>query len=144
MHLHEACALFLAFKRAEGLSPKTITWYADLIGQFGNHLPQHRTLADVTAIEIALWLSHESERGLRPASVDARYRALQAFFGWCEEQDLLKQSPFGYGRRKRVRRPKRPMPVVDYVKYTEYQQVIAAIDLATWLDYRDYCLCSVL
>ena len=114
------------------------------IDQFCTHLPDHRPVGDVTAIEIALWLSQEAERGLQPGSVDARYRALQALFGWCEQQGIVSESPFGYGHRKRVRRPKRPMPVVDYVKYSEYQQVVAGIDLATWIDYRDYCICSVL
>lgn len=80
------------------------------------------------------------------STVQARYRALRAFFNWCEDCDEpdMPRSPLGYGRRKRVPMPKVEQKRINYVKPAEFRRVLAAIDLATWKDHRDYAMMQVL
>ena len=145
MFLSETIELFLSFRRSEGLSSRTLSWYRDTLTQFSAWLGPRQT-SDVATVDIVAWLNVERARGLAPSSVDGRYRALSALFNWCEgaEEVGCPVSPIGHGRRKRVKRPKVGKPTVEYVTYNEYRRVTAAIDLATWLDYRDWSLLGIL
>lgn len=136
---------FLLFKASEGLAARTLAWYREQLSAFVAYVTD-RAVVDVKPADVALWLLEGRGRGLAPATVEGRYRALSAFFGWCESAEEVggPSSPIGYGQRKRVKRPKVPAPALEYVTYAEYRQVVEAIDLATWLDYRDWCLLGVL
>lgn len=145
MLLSATIELFLSFRRSEGLSPRTLAWYRDTLTRFSDWLGPRKT-SDVATVDIVAWLNAERERGLAASTVDGRYRALSALFNWCEgaEEVGCPPSPIGHGRRKRVKRPKVAKPVVKYVTYDEYRRITDAIDLATWLDYRDWSLLGIL
>ena len=140
-----AVELFLEFKLAEGLSRRTVRWYSDQLLAFAAVMAD-RDVCDVSAVDVARYLASERDRGLAASTVEGRYRALLAFFNWAEDFDELgcPASPLGHGRRKRVKRPRVGRPQIQHVTFAEYQQLIATIDLASWLDYRDYCICGVL
>lgn len=152
MLLADAIELFLTFKQAKGLSPKTLAWYADVLRRF-DHWLGSRTLTQIDSLTVALWLAHErnrtigpKQRKLAPLTIEGRYRALSAFFNWCETSSAVghPKSPLGHGHAKEVERPKIDDPDMDYVTFEEYTALTAAIDLATWLDYRDWCLIGLL
>jgi integrase/recombinase XerC len=145
MKVLDAVSLFLLFKESEGLSPQTIKWYDGLLAQFCRSM-EGQTVEQISAVTIALWLTEERGRGLSASSIEARYRALQAFFNWCEGTEEVGRpaSPIGHRDSRRVKRPKVGDRGVRYVRYAQYVQVTGAIDLANWLDYRDWCLLGLL
>jgi integrase len=137
---------FILFKTGEGLSPKTLAWYRDVLRPFSQWLDVPRDVNAITPYDIASWLVAERTRGLADVTVEGRYRALLAFFNWCEGSDDigLNTSPIGHGSHKRIKRPKTNVRPIDFVTLDDYRAIVAAIDLADWLDYRDYCICGLL
>ena len=151
MLLAEAIDLFITFKKAKGLSKQTLVWYRHVLSHFDVWLGGRR-LVEVNSLNIALFFVYERERKTaqnRPLSsitVEGNYRALSAFFNWCESSSAVGKhpSPLGHGHSKEVERPKTDEPDMDYVTFEEYSALVDAIDLGTWLDYRDWCLISVM
>lgn len=151
MLLADSINLFLTFKKAKGLSPKTIAWYSHVLNHFDIWLGA-RKLNEIIPLTVALYIAHERERKTRkgrplaPRSIEATYRGLSAFFNWCETASSVGKhpSPLGHGRNKEIERPIVDDPDLDYVTFEEYTTLVAAIDFASWLDYRDWCLISLM
>lgn len=145
MHLTDALETFLIIRRSEGLTEQTLYWYAIVLGQFADWLGA-REITDIAPLDIAGWLVAQQKRGLAPVTIEGSYRGLLAFFNWCEASpDVGKpQSPIGHGRTKTIRRPRANEPNMDYVSFAEYVALTDAIDLATWLDYRDWCIIGLM
>ena len=147
MRLRDALALYLVAKEGENLSPRTTQFYSENVGPFLNWLGGwDREAVDVTPADVSSFLASERRRGLASASVDARYRALKAFFNWVELYDEEFQSPMGMTRKGQplVRRPKRDKKPPKYVTPAEYEAFVGAIESSTWVDARDYAIASVL
>ena len=144
--LDRAIETFLLFKEAEAVTKRTLSWYATSLAHFAAFLPPHLRLGAVRPIDIAEYLVHEQQRGLSTLTVEGSYRALMAFFNWCEYSEYCDfvPSPIGHGRHKAVKRPRVDEPDHDYVSFDEYLALTTAIDLATWLDYRDWSLLGVM
>lgn len=145
MRLDNAIETFLIIRRSEGLSEQTLEWYRGTLSAFADWLGTRR-LVEIRPVDIAQWLVSQHKRGLAPVTVEGGYRALLAFFNWCEASpDVGKvPSPIGHGKNKTIRRPKVDAPDMDFVSFDEFAAVTAAIDLATWLDYRDWCMIGLM
>jgi site-specific recombinase XerD len=144
--LDRAIDTFLLFKEAEAITPHTLAWYATSLARFSTWLSPTLPLAAIRPHDIAEYLVHEQQRGLSSLTVEGSYRALLAFFNWCEYSPDCEftPSPIGHGRHKAVKRPKVDEPDRDYVSFEEYTSLTTAIDLATWIDYRDWCMIGVM
>lgn len=143
MRYSDAVYLFLSVREAEGLSPRTLRWYADQLTALERHLGADRPVGAVSAAEVAAFLASESRRGLSASTLDARYRAIQALYNWLELSNGT-PSPLGTGRRKILRRPKVPAPVIRYVTVEEYERVVHACDPSTWTGMRDRAILATL
>jgi integrase len=143
--LAQAIATFLIFKRGEALTRRTVEWYAAQLGHFAAFTGT-RAVAAIGPLDIAQWLVYQQERGLSPLTVDGGYRALLAFFNWCEYSPDAGcvPSPIGHGHHKAVKRPKVDEPDMDFVSFEEYITLTTAIDLGSWIDYRDWCMIGVM
>lgn len=150
MLLADTINLFILYKTGENLSTGTLDWYRIVLTHFTAWLNDNRPLAQLSATTITLYLAHERNRGLAPATVNGRYRAIQAWLNWCEESDEVLAttptwtSPLGHGQRKKVKPPRVPDKTIRHIQPHEFTQLIAAIDLATWIDYRDWCIIHLL
>ena len=156
--LTHAIDTFLLFKQAEGITPRTLAWYGISLGQFSAWITErprpgpaegyagHVYLDTIKPVDIAEWLVHRQQRGLSSLTVEGSYRALSAFFNWCEySPDIgFVPSPIGHGHHKAVKRPKVDEPDMDFVAFEEYIALTEAIDLATWIDYRDWSMIGVM
>lgn len=145
----KAIDLFLAWKQAENLSPRTIDWYRNNLLPFAVDISQQLDplpIDQIPASAIVHHLSRLRAGGKSPSTVEGRYRALYAFFNWLEDCDELGNptSPIGHGRRRAVKRPRTPDAEPEHVPYEDFRKLVDSIDLANWLDYRDYCLISFL
>jgi site-specific recombinase XerC len=85
MHYFELYTEFLADKRLQGVTPSTLRHYDDTVNHFFAWCRQEKIDLD----EIALlprwgkiWLTHCTERGLRPYTVHTYGRGLRTFLNW--------------------------------------------------------------
>lgn len=145
MNFDEAVATFLVVRQSEGLTAKTLEWYRAALLHFSEWLGP-RQMGDIRPVDIAQWLVSQHKRGLAQLTIEGSYRALLAFFNWCElSPDVGRPtSPMGHGKGKTIRRPRVDEPSMDFVTFEEFAVLTAAIDLATWLDYRDWCLLGMM
>jgi len=144
--MEHAIEIFLLYKKGEGLTRPTLDWYAAMLGKFATWLGPKTTLNEIAPFDVVKWLVNLQDRGLSPLTVEGGYRALLAFFNWCEASPDVGRipSPIGHGHLKTVKRPKTDDPDMDFVTFEEYISLTAAIDLATWIDYRDWCMISIM
>lgn len=145
MLMSQAIEIFLLYKRGEGLTQPTRDWYAIVLGQFSAWLGPCQVVR-VKPLDIVQWIVSRQERGLSPLTVEGGYRALHAFFNWCEgSPDVgFAPSPIGHGHNKVVKRPKVDEPDMDFVTFEEYIGLTTAIDLGSWVDYRDWSMIGVM
>lgn len=83
---------YLATKRIEGKSEKTIKRYADLLSAFICQLD--RKLYELTAFDIRLYLSvYKEQRKVSNRTLDNMRKVLSSFFGWLHDEEFLPRNP---------------------------------------------------
>ena len=144
--LAQGLELFTLFKTAERLQPKTLRWYHDMIRPFLDHVGSDIAAETVRPSTIAMFMAAQVEGGVKPNTIDARYRALSAFFNWLETCDEAGNptSPIGRGITKKVKRPRLPLREPRRVTYEESQQLLSAIPRNNWVEARDRAMIQVL
>jgi len=147
MHILDALRLFEVARNAEGIKPRTVAGYVQQIGLFAETLaPDQRDLRAIRPSDITLFLNAERARGLSPATIRARDRALDIFFNWCEmAPEVASPSPMRNERGRRVLRSPR-VPKKDPRRATEEQiaTLLSLIPKGNWIDLRDRCLVRLL
>lgn len=117
---------FLVSCVARGLSPQTVRWYGDLLGAAAAGVQG----SDAAAVEA--WLAGESRRGLSPASVSARWRALRAYANWCKRRGLLGPTVWAG-----VESPRVPRRRGTYCTAAQFGALVAAVGGDDWVAWRD-------
>jgi len=82
LELEKLILHFEQSNKAEGKSPKTITWYTEMIAGFTKFLTgtgKRPVLAEFNILAVREFIIHEQERGLSPYTVQGKVRALKAF-----------------------------------------------------------------
>lgn len=104
----QAAQLYLAYREAEGLSPRTLTKYRASIAKF---LARPGLPADVTdlAPEHAVrWLAAmQDDPGLGPGGIATYQRAVWTWFTWLYQGDMIGMDIARRVKRVRVPNPKR-------------------------------------
>lgn len=106
-------ASFQLHLRAENKSPKAIETYSDaldLLISFLERTGMPRDIGSLRREHIEAFLVSLQEAGRSPATVNNRYRGLQAFFRWLADEDELRESPMARMRPPKV--PEQPVPVL--------------------------------
>ena len=68
---------FAHSNRSEGKSPKTVSWYSDMLLDFVKYIKQtgkHPTLAECNVKNVREYIVHEQGRGMSPYTVQAKVR----------------------------------------------------------------------
>ena len=76
---------FAQSNKAEGKSPKTISWYSEMLSGFVRFLESHghrALLSELGVDTVREFIVHEQERGISPYTVQGKVRALKAFSSW--------------------------------------------------------------
>lgn len=98
--LQEPCAqsavdhvqLFLAAKRVEGCSEKTIRYYDSTLRNVLN--ATGKEVLQITTDDLRLYLdSYQSSRAAGKTTIDNIRRILSSFFAWLEDEDYVLKSP---------------------------------------------------
>jgi site-specific recombinase XerD len=140
MTFADAISLYLAACAARGLSPRTVQWYAEQLTCFLRWLEAGGVngSAWASATVIDHYLASEAAR-VSPSTVHAHYRALSAFFRWLMARGLLAADPLAT-----VPPPKVPRRQPRRTSLEEYDRLLAAIPVDTWIDLRDRLAIAVL
>lgn len=104
----EYVELFLAAKRLEGCSERSLRYYASTLAKFSGSIkkPAH----DMTTDDIRDYLSSYSKDGRAgKATVDNVRRVISSFFSWLEEEDYIYKSPVRRIKKIRTSRVLKPV-----------------------------------
>lgn len=84
--------MFLAAKRIEGCSEKTLAYYQKTIGKMLETVG--KTAKHVTTDDLRGYLSnYQSQNNSSKVTIDNIRRILSSFFGWLEDEDYIIKSP---------------------------------------------------
>jgi integrase len=142
LSMSEAVRLHGQHLRAKRRSAATLRWYAEQFAAFDQwrlrfQLPDE--LPDADSIDAFLASQHDA--GLKPSTVNGRFRALRALYLFLE-------------RRRRIKHDDNPVHLVDaptvprearrYVSQETYSRLINSIAGQSWLAWRDRLILNVL
>lgn len=122
--------------RATNRAPRTVQSYLEAGHQLREFLAEHGAPTDVTKIRrehVEMWLEWLLANR-SPATAAVRYRSVQQFFKWAEEEGEIKASPME--RMKPPAVPDVPVPVLDddelraLLKTAEGRDFISRRDMA--------------
>lgn len=82
---------FLAAKKIDGLSPKTLKNYKEMLRAFSSSVD--KPAARITTDDIRSYIGHLAARGLRDSSIQTHINTLRSFFAWLELEDAIKRNP---------------------------------------------------
>lgn len=90
--MNNAILLYLAAKRLDGRSDKTLKGYYRDLMQFASCVMKNVT--DVTAMDIRIYLAkYMQEHKLRNSTIEQKKSVFHSFFGWLEDQGYISKSP---------------------------------------------------
>lgn len=138
--------------QSEGKSPNTIAIVAASVRYLEEFLTDNNLSTDVTEIgagELRRFTVYLRERPrfarhrfTRPQgghlsghTINGYLRALQAFWSWLEREEFIKENPFD-----RLKIPKAPRKVIPIFTEEQLLQLLASIDIASPVGYRDYTI----
>lgn len=99
--LEDSIAEFLAAKRADSLSEKSIRNYRQILGLFRQWLDLPPS--QITTDHVRRWLSYlKEERHMKKDSVQTYLNCLRSFFGWLQTEEKIQRNPMNRIRSARI------------------------------------------
>lgn len=106
------------------LAPTTQVNYQACVNRVGNWLRgQGKTLVDATKADLQLYLVERLESGLTGATVHGDWKAIRAFYGWCQEEDELEVNP-----AEKLKAPKVVEGILHIATEAEVKTLLQACD----------------
>ncbi len=102
------CA-FLAAKKIDGLSPKTLKNYREMLMAFAAQVDKHIT--KIATDDIRAYIGHLAERGLKDSSIQTHINTLRSFFSWLDVEDLIRKNPMRKIKSLKIDRAKARRPL---------------------------------
>ena len=88
----DAVAAFIAAKRIEGCSEKTLTYYEKTIATMINTIGKN--VQQITTDDLRQYLTtYQTERNSSKVTIDNIRRILASFYSWLEDEDYIIKSP---------------------------------------------------
>ncbi len=149
MTLSEALAAYRICAKAEARSPRTIEWITSSVRHFMEFLGGDPDIASITVSDfrrfiIALQESHKYRKHpftkpqkarLSPQSIETYARAIRAFFGHLQREELTDVNPLA-----NVKLPKVPKKVMPTLSTVEMENLLSQPNKRTDRGFRDYTL----
>lgn len=133
-HLASLLPSFKRSLRAANKSPRTIETYGAAVEQllaFLTAAGMPTEAASITREHVESFIADLLER-TKPATANNRYRALQQFFKWLDEEGEITTNPMG-----KMRPPKVPETPVDVIKDDDLRRLLKACEGSTYDARRD-------
>ena len=118
-----AVEAFIAAKRIEGCSEKTLNYYRKTIESMVSSI--EKTPQQITTDDLRKYLTnYQIERRSSKVTIDNIRRILSSFFSWLEEEDYILKSPM-----RRIHKIKTKQPVKEIISDEAIEML------------RDHCQC---
>ena len=120
---------------AENKAPRTIVTYlaaVDELGEYLTHKGMPTVLANVRREHVESWIA-DLLGHVKAATASVRFRAVQQFFRWAQEEGEISESPMARMRPPIV--PDEPPPVLDNNAMRRLLAVTAGRDFASCRDH---------
>ena len=127
--------------RAENKSPATVYAYVSAVAQFADFLLQKgmpTAVENIRREHVESFIEHLLATA-KPATANNRYRGLQSFFKWLQQEGEIKESPMVNMRPPKV--PEQPPPILDE---QGIQRLLKACSGTTFSDRRDTAIIRLL
>ena len=103
-------AVFLAAKKIDGLSPKTLKNYREMLNMFVARVD--KPAGKITADDVREYIGYLVDgRGLKDSSVQTHINTLRSFFGWLDMEDHIKRNPMRKIKSLKIDRQKARRPL---------------------------------
>jgi site-specific recombinase XerD len=84
--------VFIAAKRVEGCSEKSLKYYDSTIRQMTDSVD--KPVREISTDDLRVYLAdYQKERGSSKVTIDNMRRIFSSFFGWLEDEDYILKSP---------------------------------------------------
>ncbi|NFI38776.1 integrase [Clostridium botulinum] len=100
--IEEKLQIYLASKKLDGLSLKTLKNYQYNLAIFADHL--RKPLGVITTMDLRMFLAVRC-KGMKATSVNGQISILKSFFGWLHEEEYIPKNPAN--KLKQTKEPKR-------------------------------------
>ena len=124
--------------RAEGKSPKTVSWYTEMLFGFIKFLRANgieAILSELNATTARQFVISEQGRGLSPYTVQGKVRALKAFSSWLFAEGYTQDNLLA-----NVKLPKVPTKLIEPLSAGEIDSLISTQNPLTSLGSRNLAL----
>jgi len=133
---------FAQSNRAEGKSPKTITWYTEMLTDFARFLERtgrRPLLNEFNVVAVREFVVHEQERGLSPHTVQGKVRALKALASWLFNEGYTSEHLL-----LNLKLPKTPVNLIEPLTATEIDQLLNCQNPLTAIGCRNVAILVIM
>jgi len=150
MTIQDALTAYRTYARAEGKSPKTISWVVNSVGYFADFLgPDRQDIGDIKGNDLRRFIialqdkpkfsNHPYNRSqtakLSPQSIDNYCRGIRSFFAFLKREGFI-----GTNSIAKVTLPKIPEIVIPTFSEGEIAKLLSQPNARSHEGYRDYCI----
>ena len=101
--------VFIAAKRIEGCSDKSLKYYTFTVRQMLNSMGKH--FREISTDDLRGYLAnYQKDRGSSKVTIDNMRRIFSSFFGWLEDEDYILKSPV-----RRIHKIKTDKPIKETI-----------------------------
>lgn len=100
--INEKANIYLASKKLDGLSLKTLKGYSYELNKFASYM--HKTVNAITTMDLRMYLA-ERCKNMKATSVNTTISHLKSFFGWLCDEEYISKNPAK--KLKQTKQPKR-------------------------------------
>ena len=127
--VEDAVGRFLDAERRNGLQKSTLDGYEYKLNNFVRHAPAGAMMRDVQPDHVHSYIharvneGQANESAPSNATVRSRYRHVQAFFSWAEENELVDESPV-----EEVSKPRTEEKEKAFLRPEDVEKLLRSID----------------
>ena len=137
----ELAPSFLRYLRAGNKSPRTQQTYMEAVRDLDAFLARQgmpRSAVTIRREHLEAYIVNQLERW-KPTTASVRFRALQRFWGWAQDEGEIKESPMARMTPPRV--PEQPPPIL---REAELEKLLRACEGRDFLARRDAAIVRLL
>jgi len=152
LNIEDLLAAYRRHLEAANRSPKTISWYAEILHRFFGFLRVNdltQSVQDIGREEVRTYISYlqgarkwpnspyirAAGGGLSPYSVQGHVRAIKAFWGWLMQEEYILENPL-----TRLPLPKVPQSLIRTLSTDQLKGLLAEPDRHTPAGAKHYCI----
>jgi len=135
LDLNKLILHFAQSNNAEGKSPKTVSWYTEMLSdfvKFQRSVGATGILSELALPNVRDFIIHEQNRQISPYTVQGKVRALKAFSSWLYTEGYTTSNLLAG-----LKLPKAPIKMIEPLTTAEIEQLISVQNPLTAIGSRD-------